>query len=84
MLSAFAASFFALSILDCSNGGTFLWVQLPASLPMSEICQQQLRNYFHCGGNTIFPGQQGCPALRLNFTLSPDKIERGISVLEKC
>jgi len=59
MLSA-SASFSALASWTVPNGGTFLWVQLPASLPMSEICQQALlRNIFIAEGTPFFPGQQG-------------------------
>lgn len=82
MLSALQRHFPPSASWTVPNGGTFLWVQLSAGLPMSEICQQALlRNIFIAEGTPFFPGQQGYPALRLNFTLSPDKIERGISVL---
>lgn len=63
------------------NGGTFLWVQLPA-VPMAEICQKALANdVFIADGKLFFPGQQGYSALRLNFSLPLNKIEQGISVL---
>lgn len=82
MLSALQRHFPPAASWTVPNGGTFLWVQLPAGLPLSEISQKALlRNVFIAEGTPFFPAQQGYPALRLNFTLSPEKIERGISVL---
>ncbi len=82
MLSALQRHFPPSASWTVPNGGTFLWVQLPAGLPLSEICQQALsRGVFVAEGTPFFPGQQGYPALRLNFTLSPEQIERGISML---
>jgi DNA-binding transcriptional MocR family regulator len=82
MLSALERHFPPSASWTVPNGGTFLWVQLPAGLPMSEICQRALsKSVFIAEGKLFFPGQQGYPALRLNFSLPLDKIERGISVL---
>lgn len=81
MLDALQKYFPSSASWTVPNGGTFLWVQMPA-VPMSEICQKALsRGVFVAEGSPFFPGQQGYPALRLNFTLSPEKIERGIFVL---
>jgi len=82
MLSALKRHFPTSASWTVPNGGIFLWVQMPAGLPMSEICQKSIsQNVFIAEGMPFFPGQQGYPALRLNFSLSPDEIERGISVL---
>ncbi|WP_250122120.1 PLP-dependent aminotransferase family protein [Chroococcidiopsis sp. CCMEE 29] len=82
MLSALQRYFPPSASWTVPNGGTFLWVQMPAGLPLSEICQQALsRGVFVAEGTPFFPGQQGYPALRLNFTLLPEQIERGIAVL---
>lgn len=81
MLSALKRYFPPSASWTVPNGGTFLWVQLP-TVPMSEICRLALeRNVFIADGKLFFPGQQGYPALRLNFSLPLDKISRGISVL---
>ena len=82
MLSALHRHFPPSASWTVPNGGTFLWVQLQTGLSLSEICQKALsQGIFVAEGTPFFPGQQGYPALRLNFTLLPDKIERGISVL---
>ena len=81
MLSAFKRYFLPSASWTVPNGKTFLRVQLPA-VPMSEICRLALeRNVFIADGKLFFPGQQGYPALRLNFSLPLDKISQGISVL---
>lgn len=64
------------------NGGTFLWVQLPEGLPMVEICQKALeRGVFIAEGSAFFPGLQGYPALRINFSASPEAIAQGIAIV---
>lgn len=64
------------------RGGLFLWVHLPAGLPMPEICREALSQHvLVANGAAFFPDQQGYPALRLTFLHSPEKIEQGIAVL---
>jgi DNA-binding transcriptional MocR family regulator len=82
MLGALQSHFPPSASWTVPKGGTFLWVQMPTNLPLSEICQQALsRGIFVAEGTAFFPGQQGYPAFRLNFTLPPEQIERGISIL---
>lgn len=82
MLSALQRHFPPSASWTVPNGGTFLWVQMPAGLPLAEICNKALsRGVFVAEGTPFFPGQQGYPALRLNFTLPPEQIERGIAIL---
>jgi DNA-binding transcriptional MocR family regulator len=82
MLSALQRHFPPSASWTVPNGGTFLWVQMPTGLPLAEICKKALsRGVFVAEGTPFFPGQQGYPALRLNFTLSPEQIERGIAIL---
>lgn len=81
MLSALKRYFPPSASWTVPNGGTFLWVQLP-TVSMSKICRLALeRNVFIADGKLFFPGQQGYPALRLNFSVPLDKISQGISVL---
>jgi len=64
------------------KGGLFLWVHLPDGLPMQAICREALaQNILVASGAAFFPGQQGYPAMRLNFSHSLAEIERGILVL---
>ncbi|MGG6294812.1 PLP-dependent aminotransferase family protein [Leptolyngbya sp. AN02str] len=64
------------------TGGTFLWVTLPESVPMQQLCHEAAQQQVMITpGSGFFPNQQGYPALRINFSQDPDKIERGISVL---
>lgn len=82
MLSALQRYFPPSASWTVPKGGTFLWVQMPAGLPLSEICQKALsKGVFVAEGTPFFPGQQGYSALRLNFTLLPEQIEHGIAVL---
>lgn len=64
------------------NGGLFVWVHLPTGVSMQSISQQALSRQVLIGdGRPFFPGQQGYPALRLNYSQSSEEIERGILVL---
>jgi DNA-binding transcriptional MocR family regulator len=64
------------------NGGLFLWVKLPDNLPLQAICYEAAQQkILIIAGSSFFPNQQGYPALRLNFSLPPEEIERGIAVL---
>ncbi|MBD2103345.1 aminotransferase class I/II-fold pyridoxal phosphate-dependent enzyme [Leptolyngbya sp. FACHB-261] len=66
------------------NGGLFLWVHLPADLPMQEFCQAAVAQKVFIGsGHLFFPGQQGYPAMRLNFSYLPEEIDRGMAILGK-
>ncbi|MDF5712480.1 MAG: PLP-dependent aminotransferase family protein [Rhizonema sp. NSF051] len=66
------------------KGGLFLWVQLPANVPIQAISQEALSyNILIFGGSGFFPDKQGYPAMRLTFANSPQDIEQGISVLGK-
>lgn len=82
MLSALERYFPTTASWTVPNGGLFLWVHLPANLPMQSIYQQALSRQVLVGdGMPFFPGQQGYPAWRLNYSHTPEEIERGISVL---
>ncbi|MBE9015814.1 GntR family transcriptional regulator [Chroococcidiopsis sp. CCALA 051] len=83
MLSAMQRHYPPATYWTIPKGGTFLWVQMPAHLPLAEICQKALaRGVFVAEGTPFFPGgQQSYPALRLNFTLLPEQIEQGIAIL---
>jgi len=64
------------------KGGLFLWTHLPPSLSVEAVCQEALfQNILIANGAAFFPGQQGYPAMRLNFSHAPEEIEQGISVL---
>ncbi len=66
------------------NGGLFLWVQLPDEVSLVTIARQAWQeNVFVCPGMPFFPGQKGYNALRLNFSHTPETIDRGISILGK-
>lgn len=66
------------------NGGIFLWVQLPDSLPVHEIYSKALtQKVLIAEGAPFFPGKQGYPAMRLTFSHTPEKIEHAIAVLGK-
>ncbi|MBD1868124.1 PLP-dependent aminotransferase family protein [Cyanobacteria bacterium FACHB-471] len=66
------------------NGGLFLWVKLPDELPLQAICHEAAQQkVLIISGSSFFPNQQGYPALRLNFSMLPEEIERGIAVLGK-
>lgn len=64
------------------QGGLFLWVHLPNQLPLQVICQQaRSQGVLVTPGGAFFPNQKGYSAMRLNFSLSPEEIEKGISIL---
>lgn len=66
------------------KGGLFLWVHLPAGLPIQAICREALtQNVLVANSAAFFPDQRGYPALRLTFLHPPEKIEQGIAVLGK-
>ena len=82
MLQALERHFPAEATWTVPNGGLFLWVQLPAELPLAEICRQALREkVLVYPGVPFFPGQRGYNAMRLNFSHPPEVIERGIAIL---
>jgi DNA-binding transcriptional MocR family regulator len=64
------------------KGGLFLWVQLPADVPIQEITKEALsQNVLIFCGTAFFPDKQGYPAMRLTFANSPEDIEKGIYLL---
>ena len=64
------------------DGGTFLWIQLPDDLSVTEVAAAAARQKVLVGsGAAFFPKNQGYPAMRLNFSLLPDETERGIRIL---
>lgn len=64
------------------NGGTFLWIQLPDSLSLSQVCSAAAVQKVLVGsGAAFFPTKQGYPAMRLNFSLPPEDTERGVKIL---
>ena len=66
------------------NGGLFLWVQLPSAVSLTSLARQAWsENVLIYPGMPFFPGQQGYNALRLNFSHSPETIDRGIAILGK-
>jgi DNA-binding transcriptional MocR family regulator len=63
------------------QGGLFLWVHLPNDVPIQAICQEALfQKVLVANGTAFFPGR-GYPAMRLNFSHSPEEIEQGIEIL---
>lgn len=64
------------------NGGTFLWMQLPDTISLAQVCEAAAAQKVLVGsGAAFFPTQQGYPALRLNFSLPPAATERGVKIL---
>lgn len=64
------------------NGGLFLWVKLPDSIPLQTLCNEAAAHKIMVTpGSSFFPNQQGYPALRLNFSQPPEIIEQGITIL---
>ncbi|CAN5664685.1 hypothetical protein BH23CYA1_BH23CYA1_04030 [soil metagenome] len=64
------------------NGGTFLWIQLPDKISLGDVCTAAAEQKILVGsGAAFFPTQQGYPAMRLNFSLSPEQTERGVQIL---
>ncbi len=63
------------------KGGFFLWVHLANNLPIQEICRQALgQNVLVANGAAFFPGG-GYPAMRLNFSHTPEEIQIGMKIL---
>jgi DNA-binding transcriptional MocR family regulator len=64
------------------QGGLFLWVHLPNCLSVQTICREALSQgiLIACGA-AFFPDRKGYPAMRLNFSLLPEEIERGIAIV---
>ena len=53
-------------------------------MPIVAICRDAIaQNILIATGAAFFPDQQGYPAMRLNFSRSPQEIEHGISILGK-
>ena len=64
------------------EGGTFLWIQLPDQLLVTDISTALAeQKVLAASGAAFFPNQQGYPALRLNFSLPPEETEKGIGIL---
>lgn len=64
------------------NGGLFLWVHLPDRLSIPALCKEAFtKGVLIANGAAFFPGQRGYPALRLNYSHSPEEIETGISTV---
>ncbi len=64
------------------EGGILLWVQLPDSISVQEVCQKALyHNVLVTCGSSFFPDQQGYPSMRLSFAHPPELIENGIAIL---
>jgi DNA-binding transcriptional MocR family regulator len=64
------------------QGGLFLWVHLPNCLSVQTICREALsQGILIACGTVFFPDRKGYPAMRLNFSLLPEEIERGIAVV---
>lgn len=62
------------------NGGLFLWVHLPDRLSLPALCKEAFaQGVLIANGAAFFPGHKGYPALRLNYSHSPEEIERGIA-----
>jgi DNA-binding transcriptional MocR family regulator len=84
MLQALESYFPQEATWTIPNGGLFLWVQLPPEIAIAEICRQAWSSKILVyPGTPFFPGQEGYNALRLNFSHSPEIIDRGISILGK-
>lgn len=66
------------------EGGLFLWVHLPNCLSVQKICQEALsQGILIACGTAFFADRKGYPAMRLNFSLFPEEIERGIAIVGK-
>lgn len=64
------------------EGGTFLWVQLPDTISVTDVCTAvAMRKVLVGAGTAFFPIDQGYPALRINFSMPPGTTERGIQIL---
>lgn len=66
------------------EGGILLWVHLPDSIAVKEVCQKALyHNVLVTCGSSFFPDQQGYPSMRLSYSHPPELIEKGIAILGK-
>ncbi|NJM71285.1 MAG: PLP-dependent aminotransferase family protein [Scytonema sp. RU_4_4] len=66
------------------NGGLFLWVQLPDNIPTKTIRIEALsQSVLVACSSVFFPDKQGYPTMRLSYCLTPEEIEKGISILGK-
>jgi DNA-binding transcriptional MocR family regulator len=82
MVSALEKYFPAQVSWTIPSGGLFLWVHLPEGLSFPDLCQNAIaQQVLITSGSAFFPGGQGYPALRLNFSHPPEKIEQGIAIL---
>ncbi len=64
------------------KGGVFLWVQLPESLPLEQICHEvREQGVLVMPGSSFFPDRQGYAAMRLSFCRPTKAIRSGIEVL---
>lgn len=82
MLSALERYFPSEASWTVPNGGVFLWVQIPSDISMPAICQAALsHNVLFADGRWFFPDRQGYNAMRLSFSIKPEAIEQGVSVL---
>ena len=64
------------------DGGTFLWIQLPQEVDINALTAAAARQKVLVGsGAAFFPKDQGYPAMRLNFSLPLEEVERGIKIL---
>lgn len=64
------------------NGGLFLWVHLPDRLSIPTLCQEAFaQGVLVANGAAFFPGHKGYPALRLNYSHSPEEIETGLAIV---
>jgi DNA-binding transcriptional MocR family regulator len=82
MLQALAAYFPEETSWTEPEGGILLWVKLPETVCVEDLCHKALAHrVLIASGATFFPDQQGYPAMRLSFSHPPDVIEKGISIL---
>lgn len=84
MLEAMGQHFPQEATWTVPKGGVFLWVQLPESLPLEQICQEvREQGVLVMPGNSFFPDRQGYAAMRLSFCRPAEAIRSGIAVLGK-
>ena len=64
------------------DGGTFLWIQLPDKVDVSQLSAAAVSQKVLIGsGEAFFPKDRGYSAMRLNFSLPREETERGIRIL---
>ena len=82
MLQALENYFLQEATWTVPNGGLFLWVQLPSEISLVSVARQAWsENVFVYPGIAFFPGHKGYNALRLNFSHTPEVIDRGMAIL---